>query len=210
MLSKREAGAYILVLSIVSLGAVVGSLGLPKTVVGLVAENMGLGRPERAHRVMRTVLAIGAFAALGISLTYLLVGDLVGGYLFPKFYGDSALLVGVTGLMAGWIAISVVQEITAETFRGFHDIRLATLLGGLATGGKSGGLIMRVLLLGGLAWLWVTFEQVDLQTVMLVSVGSGSVSVVVSMWLLYGRVSSLGTSEEAHEEEPGRRERGAR
>jgi O-antigen/teichoic acid export membrane protein len=101
IVSKREAGAYILVLSIVSLGAVVGSLGLPKTVVGLVAENMGLGRPERAHRVMRTVLAIGAFAALGISLTYLLVGDLVGGYLFPMFYGDSALLVGVTGLMAG-------------------------------------------------------------------------------------------------------------
>ena len=28
--------------------------------------------------------------------------------------------------MAGWIAIAVVQEITAETFRGFHDIRLAT------------------------------------------------------------------------------------
>ena len=56
--------------------------------------------------------------------------------------------MGVTGLIAGWMAIAVVQEITAETFRGFHDIRLATLLGGLATGGKSGGVIMRVLLLG--------------------------------------------------------------
>ena len=54
--------------------------------------------------------------------------------------------------MAGWIAIAVVQEITAETFRGFHDIRMATLLSGLATGGKSGGLVMRILLLGSLAW----------------------------------------------------------
>jgi hypothetical protein len=61
--------------------------------------------------------------------------------------------VALTGLMAGWIAIAVVQEITAETFRGFHDIRLATLLGGLATGGKSGGLIMRVVLLGIVALL---------------------------------------------------------
>jgi O-antigen/teichoic acid export membrane protein len=53
MLSKQEAGAYIVALSIVSLGAVAGSLGLPKTVVGLVAENIGVGRPERARRVIR-------------------------------------------------------------------------------------------------------------------------------------------------------------
>jgi len=61
MLSKQEAGAYIVALSIVSLGAVVGSLGLPKTVVGLVAENMGLGRLGRARRVIRTVLVLGVF-----------------------------------------------------------------------------------------------------------------------------------------------------
>jgi len=202
MLSKQEAGAYIVALSIVSLGAVVGSLGLPKTVVGLVAENMGVDRPERTRQAIRTVLVLGLFGTLGISLTYLLVGDLVGGYLFPKFYGDSALLVGVTGGMAGWIAISVVQEITAETFRGFHDIRMATLLGGLATGGKSGGLIMRVLLLGILGLLWVRSGHTDLATVVLVSIGSGSASVVLSIWLLRGRVSSLGSSEGAQEEEP--------
>jgi O-antigen/teichoic acid export membrane protein len=61
MLSKQEAGAYIVALSIVSLGAVVGSLGLPKTVVGLVAENMGVECPERARRVIRTVLVLGLF-----------------------------------------------------------------------------------------------------------------------------------------------------
>jgi hypothetical protein len=75
MLSKQELGAYFLALSIVSLGAVVGSLGLPKTVVGLVAENMGVGRPERARRVIRTVLGLGVFGALGVSLAHLLVGD---------------------------------------------------------------------------------------------------------------------------------------
>ena len=92
--------------------------------------------------------------------------------------------------MAGWIAIAVVQEITAETFRGFHDIRLATLLGGLATGGKSGGVIMRVVLLGILALLWVRSAETSLATVMLVSIGSGSVSVVLSIWLLYAKVFS--------------------
>jgi O-antigen/teichoic acid export membrane protein len=195
MLSEQELGAYFLALSIVSLGAVVGSLGLPKTVVGLVAESMGVGRPGRARRVIRTVLGLGVFGALGIGLAYLLVGDLVSEHLF-----HSSLLVRVTGLLAGWIAIAVVQEITAEAFRGFHDIRLATLLGGLATAGKSGGLIMRVLLLGVLVLLWVRSEQTSLATVMLVCMGSGSVSVVLSLWLLYGKVSSLSPSEGAQDE----------
>jgi O-antigen/teichoic acid export membrane protein len=197
MLSKQELGAYFLALTIVSLGAVVGSLGLPKTVVRLVAENMGVGRPERVRRVIRTVLGLGVLGTLGISLAYLLGGNLVSEHLF-----HSSLLVGVTGLLAGWIAIAVVQEITAETFRGFHDIRLATLLGGLATAGKSGGLIMRVLLLGVLVLLWVRSEQTSLATVILVCIGSGSVSVVLSLWLLYGKVSSLDSSEGAEDEEP--------
>jgi O-antigen/teichoic acid export membrane protein len=201
MLTPQEFGAYFLAFSIVSFGAVVGALGLPKTVVRLVAENMGLKRSRRTRRVIYTVFGIGVFGTLGVSLAYLLVGDPVSKSVFQPQY--SSLLVGVTGLMAGWIAISVVQEITAETFRGFHDIRWATLLGGLATGGKSGGLVMRILLLGILALIWVKSETTDLQTVMLVSIGSGSVSVLLSGWLLWGKVSSLGSKVAQEEEEPG-------
>ena len=124
-----------------------------------------------------------------------MIGDIVEGRLF-----DSPLLLGLTGLIAVWIAIAIVQEITAETFRGFHDMRWATLLGGLATGGKSGGLIMKLMLLGVLGLLVVTGAGVDLRTVTLVSIGAGSVTVLLSCWLLYGRVSSLGSK--ATEEEP--------
>jgi O-antigen/teichoic acid export membrane protein len=70
----------------------------------------------------------------------------------------------------------------------------------LAIGGKSGGVIMRVLLLGIVVLLWVRSEQTSLATVLLVCIGSGSVSVVVSLWLLYGKVSSIGPSEGAQEE----------
>ena len=162
-----EVGAYNLALRIVSFGALVGALGLPKTVVRLVAENVGLNRSGRTRRGIYTVLGLGVVGTLLTSLAYFLVrGDLIERRLF-----DSQLLVGVTGLIAGWIAIAIVQEITAETFRGFHDIRWATLLGGLATGGKSGGLIMRLVLLGTLALLVVKGAGVDLETVMLVSIG---------------------------------------
>jgi O-antigen/teichoic acid export membrane protein len=196
VISPKEVGAYNLVLTIVSFGALVGALGLPKTVVRLVAENMGLNRSWRARRVIFTVLGLGIVGTLLTSLAYyLVIGDLIEERLF-----DSPLLLGLTGLIAVWIAIAIVQEITAETFRGFHDMRWATLLGGLATGGKSGGLIMKLMLLGILTLLVVTGAGVDLRTVTLVSIGAGSVSVLLSCWLLYGRVSSLGPK--ATEQEP--------
>jgi O-antigen/teichoic acid export membrane protein len=91
-----------------------------------------------------------------------------------------------------------VQEIIAETFRGFHDIRMATLFGGLATGGKSAGLIMRVMLLACLALVWATSGHTDLRTVMLVSVGSGAASALLSVFFLRKRITPLGTEGADH------------
>ncbi len=199
MLSPAEFGAYFLALSIISLGAVIGALGLSKSAIRFIAENMGLDRPGRARRAVYVVFGLGLLGSLGVGLAYwLVVGDLIGKYLF-----HSAVLVGITGLMAGWIAISVVQEVTAETFRGFHDIRAATLLGGLATGGKSGGIAMRVLLLLCLIALWLKSGETDLRTVMLISLGAGSVSVILGVGLLRAKVASLGSRDSDAALSPG-------
>jgi O-antigen/teichoic acid export membrane protein len=190
LLTPPEYVVYGLAFTIITVGVVIGSMGLPKTVVQFVAENMALNQIGRARRAISLALGLGVFGALGASLAYLLVADLVGNHLLY-----SPALMALAGLTAGWIAISVVQEIMAEIFRGFHDVRLATLLGGMATGGKSGGLITRVLLLGGLVWLWLMNEggKTDLRAVMLVSVGAGVASGLLAGWLLYGKMSSLGT-----------------
>jgi O-antigen/teichoic acid export membrane protein len=189
LLTKQEVAVYLLAFSIISVGAVIGSLGLPKTVLRFVAENMTLGQPGRARRAIYTALGLGVLGALCISLAYLfIVGDLVSRYLF-----HSSALVAIIGLTAGWMGISAMQEIMAETFRGFHDIRMATLFGGLATGGKSAGLIMRVMLLACLLLLLATVGHTDLRTVMLASIGSGAASSLLAALLLHKRISSLGT-----------------
>ena len=190
LLTKQEFGVYFLAFSIISLGAVIGSLGLPKTVLRFVAENMTLGQPGRARRAIYTALGLGALGALCISLAYLfIVGDLVSRYLF-----QSSALVAIIGLTAGWMAISAMQEIMAETFRGFHDIRMATLFGGLATGGKSAGLIMRIMLLACLALLGLMSGwDTGLRSVMLASIGSGAASSLLAALFLHKRIASLGT-----------------
>jgi O-antigen/teichoic acid export membrane protein len=187
MLSPEAFGAYLLAFSIISAGAMIGALGLPKTVVRFIAESMVLNQPGRARKIIYTSIGLSALGAAGVSLAYyLVVGEAVSKYIF-----HSPALVAIVGLTAGWIAISVMQEIMAETFRGFHDIRWATLLGGLATGGKSGGLIMRILLLACLVLIWTTSGPADLRTVMLASIGSGAASTLLAILLLRKRVSSL-------------------
>lgn len=148
LLTPQEFGTYLLVVSVVSVGALVGCLGLNNATVRLVAESMGLGRPDRTRRVIFTVFCLGLVGAIGVGLLYFLAA----GGLLAGVFGVPALAT-VAGLIAGLIAISTAQELLAETFRGFHDIRGATLLGGLATGGKSGGIAMRVLVLLCLAFL---------------------------------------------------------
>src|SRR5215207_7908030 len=190
LLTKQEFGVYLLAFSIISLGAVIGSFGLPKTVLRFVAESMTLGQPGRARRAIYTALGLGVVGTLIISLAYLfIVGDLVSRHLF-----HSSALVAIIGLTAGWMAISTIQEIMAETFRGFHDIRMATLFGGLATGGKSAGLIMRIMLLACLALLGLTTGwDTDLRTVMLASIGSGAASALLAAVFLHKRVTPRGT-----------------
>lgn len=190
MLSPQEFGAYFLALSIVSFGAIVGCQGLNKSAVRFVAESLGLGRHDRARRVVALIAGLGALGALVSGGGYLLVGGFVGERLF-----NSPALVAVTALIAGWIALSTMQELFAETFRGFHDIQRATIFGGVATGGNSAGLLMRLFLIAGLVVLWLSAEEASLTTVMLIIVGSASVSALISGWALRARVLSLGSGD---------------
>lgn len=185
LLTPQEFGTYLLVLSVVSMGALVGCLGLNKAIVRFVAESMGLGQPGRTKRAIVVVVALGTSGALVAGLVYLLVGGFVGRNIF-----DAPALATVVGLTAGWIAVSTLQELFAETFRGFHDIRLATLFGGVAIG-NSAGLVMRVLLLAGLVALWFGRGETDLTTIILITVGSASISALISGWFLYAKTASL-------------------
>jgi hypothetical protein len=65
LLSPPESGAYFPVLSMISLRALVGSLGLPKAVVRCIAENLTLDQFGRTRRVIYTVLGIGVLGTLG-------------------------------------------------------------------------------------------------------------------------------------------------
>ena len=177
LLSPQDLGAYFLAFSVVSFGAVLGSLGLGQTVVRLVAESVGTERFGRARRVVGIVTNLGLLGACVASGCYLLFGAFIGSRLF-----HSPALAAITGLVSAWILVTALQRVQAETFRGFHDIRYATLTGGLMTG---------ALLFAGLSSLWLDGTGATLPAVVTLAVVSGLANALLSGWLLRRKMAAL-------------------
>ncbi len=192
LLTPQALGTYFLAYSILIVGTSLGALGLTGTVVRLVAEGMGLNRFGRVRRVISVVIGVGTLGALGVGLAYLLFGDYLAKAVF-----DAPALAAITGLVAGWIMVGTLQSLLGETFRGFHDIRLASLLGGQVGGGATGVATLALLTIS-LFLLWLVNGQATLATVVLLSICSGAISTLVAGWLLRRRVTGLPpqTSEE--------------
>lgn len=183
LLPPQDLGAYFLAFSVVSLGAIAGSLGLNKSVVRFIAESVGLSQYDRARRAVGLTLTLGAVGATGVGVAYLFLGGLVGEGLF-----HTPALVAVTGLVAGWMVVATLQSLLTEVFRGFHDIRFATLFGGMTTGG---GLLSTAVLAASLALLWWQRGEASLATILLLAIVSGSVSTLFAGWLLHRKVADL-------------------
>lgn len=185
LLTPQDLGAYFLAYSIVSLGTSLGALGLTQTVVRLVAEGMGLNLVGRVRRVIGVVLSVGTLGALGVGLAYLLFGDD-----FAEVVFHAPALAAISGLIAGWIVVGTLQGLLGETFRGFHDIRLATILGGQTTGSVT-GVATVVLLTTSLFLLYLVEGRATLGTVVLLAICSGAVNTLLAGWLLHRKMAVL-------------------
>jgi O-antigen/teichoic acid export membrane protein len=185
LLTPQALGTYFLAYSILSVGTSLGQLGLTGTVVRLVAEGMGLNLFGRVRRVISVVLGVGTLGTLGVGSAYLLFGDDLAMIVF-----NAPALAAITGLVAGWIMVGTLHGLLGETFRGFHDVRLATILGGQTTGVATGAATV-ALLTASLFLLWLVNGQATLATVVLLAICSGAVNTLVAGWLLHRKVTRL-------------------
>ena len=98
---------------------------------------------------------------------------------FPR---NKPLLATVMGAVAGWVTVHSLQILTSESFRGFQDLRLATLFGGVVTG------LLLVLVLGLSVILG---RQTSLQEVILWHVVAAGISLLIALIVLQRKVSAL-------------------
>ncbi len=179
LLSPEEMGAYFLVFSLVTIAITISQLGLNVTVVRLVAESMGVEDPGRARAAILAVFQYGAVGAIVVAgALYLGIGEWLAWEAF-----DSAPMASVVGLTATWIFILTFQRLIAETFRGFLDIRLATIFGGFVASTLS------AIFFGA---LYALRGQSDLGEVISFTVIAVFLSLCLASAALFPRVRALG------------------
>jgi len=179
MLSPAQFGAYLVVFSTVTIGAVVAQLGMGPAVVRRVAEFNAAGRPAAAAAVARRAVAIGA---LGAAITAGLLAGGLGAWFARTVIGEPEL-AAVSGLVAVWLVATAVHTLIGEVFRGYHDVRGAVLFGG-ATGGLLSPLLAT---LGFVSWWWWRGEA-GLAQVLAIAAGAALVVLACGAWALRGRV----------------------
>jgi O-antigen/teichoic acid export membrane protein len=179
LLSQETMGAFGLALSVVTGGAMVGQLGLQQAVVRLVAESLGTGRPGRARASVGMVFRYCGLGNLAVVAVMLLGG---GSWLAIGVWDSPLLAASMVGI-AVWIVVTSFQVLVSETFRGFQDLRSATLFGGVITWALA-------LLL--LAVVWVSQGKVSLDWVILIMIATTAFSLLLGTALLSRRVRRLG------------------
>jgi O-antigen/teichoic acid export membrane protein len=178
LLPPTDVGAYFVIVNLVSILALVSMLGLNQAVVRGVSEAMTRGRPGGAGAVVRTSLRVTTLVSVGLGLVYLLAGQTVGHQVF-----GSAAIAGATAWIALFIPVTALRLLVPEAFRGFNDIKWATILGDAAT---------NVTLAIALATIVVGGWKSNLTQVLVVSIVLSAVLVVLSMGRLHEKVRPLG------------------
>jgi O-antigen/teichoic acid export membrane protein len=118
---------------------------------------------------------------IGAVIVAVLLVSGLGNWLAMEVF-DSMLIKSVIGFAALWIVIMTFQNLTAETFRGFNDIRFATIFGGLLTG------VISALLFTS---LWIVKHNSNLAQIVLLSISAGIINALIAFILLRLRYNKI-------------------
>lgn len=183
LLTPAEVGAYFLALSIVTVAAMLGRMGLEKTVLQQLALRRGRGDNGGVRGVVRRAFIV---AAISVAITGTFVGVLGGEWLATHVFG-SGHLAPVASLMAPWTLVLAFEVLFAETFRGLHDIPKASVLGQPTT---------RLAMVVFLSMLLVLRGEATLKTVLTLVIIAGLLSLAVATWFLRNALKRVPVSAE--------------
>lgn len=140
-------GEVLLILSLIGIAAMVGSFGLPETMIRRVAASLAQGHAASVRlliqRCGQLLLCTSLAAALGAAIYFWLDG-------FQRFHLPPSPLLAVV-VAVGIISLAW-QMVGAAVLRGLHEVKWANLL----SGGQSGGPIAVTIFLAALAVMFLT------------------------------------------------------
>jgi len=122
LLSPQDFGLFILIISVLSFGSIVARFGLDRVIVRFVAESLAQGDEFRAAETLKSALHLGLISTLVASAAWVLCVGVWGEAFFGSHYNSTFVFVTTCGL-----AVATCMQIVAESFRGFHELRLSSI-----------------------------------------------------------------------------------
>lgn len=150
LLSPEDMGSFFLAFSIVTIFTIIAQWGLGRGIVKLVASELAVCNIAQARSAIISSLIIVVFISLVLAV---LIYSPAGEWFLNKLSGTNSL-VSIAGMLGLWIFVLSLQGIVSESFRGYHDIRMATIFGGMLTA-----------ILAMLFYLFVWLESGDFELV---------------------------------------------
>lgn len=178
LLDPDELAAYFLAFSLVTFATVVQQMGLAQSIVRFVAESLATEQFTRARSAVRKSLLLSLSSSVLIGFVLL-----NGGWSWVATHvAHSAIVASITLVGVLWMLPLAFQNLLAEIFRGFNDIKLATIFGGLTTSLFS--LVSFVII------FWVSGHSELNQVILISSLAAGS-SVLLALPILLRKTANL-------------------
>lgn len=182
LLAPEEMGVYLLALSFIPFAVVLAGAGLGQLCVRFVAGDFARGDKVMARRTLTALWKMGVACAVGLALLSLLLTMSIGEYLFKD-----ANLVVVGFLLGGLVFATALQMMASDSFRGFSDIKSASIYGGP---------LASLLIVASLIFVGVLAHRLTVTGGLLIVFGATAVSAACGILALRRRWRSLPLSND--------------
>ena len=173
LLLPSDVGLYFLIASLVEFFVIFSLLGMKRSIVRTISEALAKKQPTRASQAVRFAMQIGLLASVILALS--LVSG-AGQMVAEKVFG-SPLMGNLIYLPAIWLVVLTLLTIIAESFRGYHDIRFATLFNRM---------VANTIIASILGFLAITNQAVDIRIILTFVVVAYAINLVVALLVIQG------------------------
>ncbi len=177
MLAAEEVGVYFLAFNIAMFGAYLGTFGFEQTVVRFIAESIGRNELKNITYIIKIALTATTAGAICTGVIYFFSSNWIAFNVFSSIGLSSIKLV-----MFFWIIANSFQVMLGETFRGFQDIRYASIFGGI---------LSTIIFVTSLVSIYFMDMTVTLSSIILLWVVSLTLSNSIGLAVLWKKVRVL-------------------
>lgn len=184
LLTPEALGTFFLIMNFANVAAMIAQLGLAQAAIRAIAEALGTGGESRVRYLAKCLFG---YAILSTAIVSIIISGGLADW-FAAHVFRARLMLGLGGMIAMLAASITFFQIATAIFCGFHELRIASIVG------LVGPIVGLVILL---SW-YVFFGMADVRTILAFAVFASFSSLGVACYALWGRLGEFprGPNEE--------------